>query len=319
MGKNSPRRKALGKEREFVLFRNDRVIPPDREINLIETALRKRKNYPTVSIIIPTSDGFRNGLFPALLSQLSEQSFQGFETIIIKGDSRQGRAINTGADIARGRYLLTLDDDTRLVSKDAIETLYTVLEKHGSIGMAGGINGIPPDASAFVKRVMKEIPRRSTPPVNEITDSDLAEHPLLIMRKDVFKGVGGENELIPRGLDPYLRRKFRRAGYRVVVVPGVHYSHLPPPTLSSLIKQFYRNGRLAAFCNKFYPHWVFETPDTHRSGFLAQRPFRYRAARYLVNMVKRVCKGHLIYLAVSIAYAAGFIKGFMCYRDETRA
>ena len=318
MWKNSPRGKALSKERGFVLHRNDRGIPPDREITLIETELRMREGYPKVSIIIPTSDGYRNGLFPALLRQLSEQSFQDFETIIIKGDSRQGRAINTGADIARGGYLLTLDDDTRLGSEDAIETLYRILEEHGSIGMAGGINVIPPGATPFVRRVMREVPRRSTPPVNEITDSDLAEHPLLIMRKDVFTKVGGENELIPRGLDPYLRREFRKAGYRVVVVPGVRYSHLPPHTLSSLIKQFYRNGRLAAFCNKFYPQWVFETPDTHGSGFVVQRPFSYRAARYLVNMVKRAFKGHLIYLTVSLAYAVGFTRGYVCYKDETQ-
>jgi glycosyltransferase involved in cell wall biosynthesis len=319
MEKNPGHQKALGKERGFVLYRDDRGIPPDREITRMETELRVHVGYPKVSIIIPTSDAYRNGLFPALLRQLSDQGFQDFETIIIKGDSRQGRAINTGAAMARGRYLLTLDDDTHLVSKDAIEILCSILERYESIGMAGGINGIPADASAFVRRVMREIPRRSTPPVNEITDSDLAEHPLLIMRKDVFTEVGGENELIPRGLDPYLRREFRNAGYRVVVVPGVHYSHLPPDSLSSLIKQFYRNGRLAAFCNRFYPHWVFETPDTHRSEFLMQRPFRYRAARYLLNMLKRFCKGHLIYLTVSIAYAAGFIKGYMCYKDETQA
>jgi len=319
MEKNAGHHSALGIERGFVLYRDDRGIPPHREITRIETELLKQEGYPKVSIIIPTLDGFRNGLFPALLRQLSEQSFQDFETIIIKGDSRQGRAINTGADIARGCYLLTLDDDTRLISRDAIGTLCGVLEKYGSIGMAGGINTITTDASAFVRRVMKEIPRRSTPLVDKITDSDLAEHPLLIIRKDVFKKVGGENELIPRGLDPYLRREFRNAGYRVVVVPGVHYSHLPPGSLSSLIKQFYRNGRLAAFCNKFYPHWVFETPDTHRSDFLAQRPFRYRAARYLVNIVKMICRGHMIYLAVSLAYAAGFIKGYACYRDEMQA
>ena len=311
--------KVRNSDRRFVRFKNDRGIPSNREITLIETGLRSREGYPKISIIIPTSDGYRNGLFPALLKQLSEQTLQNYETIIIKGDPRQGRAINTGADIARGHYLLTLDDDTSLASKDAIEKLFNVLQEHGSIGMAGGINVIPPDVSPFVRRVMREVPRRFTPPVNEVTDSDLAEHPLLIMRKDVFKGVGGENELIPRGLDPYLREEFRRAGCRVVVVPGVRYSHLPPHTLSSLVKQFYRNGRLAGFCNKFYPQWVFETPDTHGSGFVVQRPFFYRAARYLVNVVKRAFKGHMIYLMVSLAYAAGFIRGYVRYRDETQA
>jgi glycosyltransferase involved in cell wall biosynthesis len=311
--------KVRNSDRRFVRFKNDRGIPFDREIRLIETGLCTREGYPKISIVIPTSDGYRRGLFPALLKQLSEQSFQDFETIIVKGDPRQGRAINAGADIARGHYLLTLDDDTSLASKDAIEKLFDVLEEHGSIGMAGGINVIPPGSSPFVRRVMQEVPRRFTPPVNEVTDSDLAEHPLLMMRKDVFKKVGGENELIPRGLDPYLRRAFREAGCRVVVVPGVHYSHLPPNTLSILIKQFYRNGRLAAFCNKFYPQWVFETPDTHGSDFVERRPFSYRAARYLVNVAKSVSRGHLVYLTVSLAYAIGFIKGYVCYRDVTQA
>ena len=309
---------ATDKGRRFVLHRNDVGIPSDRKTEVIETELSKLKGYPRISVIIPTADGYRNGLFPALLKQLSEQTFQGFEIIIIKGDSRQGRAINTGADIARGQYLLTLDDDTRLASKDAFEKLARIMEDDVSIGMAGGINVIPDDAPLFIRRAMREIPRRTTPPVEEVTDSDLAEHPLLIIRKEVFIRVGGENELIPRGLDPYLRQEFRKAGYRVVVVPGVTYSHSPPTTLPKLIKQFYRNGKQAAFCNRFYPQWVFETPDNHVKDFLERRPFVYRAARYVVNMVRKSFRGHWVYLTVSFAYAVGYMWGYVRYRDEAQ-
>jgi GT2 family glycosyltransferase len=301
--------------RQFVLHRNDTGIPPDRTIEVTETESSHLGDYPRVSIIIPTVDGYRNGLFPALLEQLSEQTYQNFAIITIKADSRQGRAINTGADISRGKFIMTLDDDTRLVTRDALHKLVDAMEKDETIGMAGGVNVIPPDVPRFVRRAMEEIPRRSAPPVKKITDSDLAEHGLLMMRKDVFKKVGGENELLPRGLDPYLRHEFRKAGYRVVVVPGVEYSHLPSTTFFKLIKQFYLNGKSAGFCNRFFPQWIIETPDNHISDFNPRRPLFFRMARYPVNLVKKALRGHWIYLTASLAYAAGFIWGYLIYRD----
>jgi hypothetical protein len=175
---------------------------------------------------------------------------------------------------------------------------------------------IPSKASSFVRKAMCQIPRRLTPPVEKITDSDLAEHPFLIIKKEVFKKIGGENELIPRGLDPYLRQRFREKGFRVVVVPNAFYSHLPPPTVSKLIKQFFRNGFHAAFCNKFYPQWVIETPDYHVNGFKSKRPFYFRIARFIISMAKKVGKGHFVYFSAFTAYAAGFIWGYLVHKKS---
>lgn len=270
----------------------------------------------SLSVIIPTLDAHRSGYFPKLLAQVVHQNFSGFEMIVVKNDPRQGRAINIGASISRGKYLMTLDDDTSLPDPKTFQKLVAVLEAHPEIGMAGGNNVIPEDASWFVRRVMEHIPRRSWPPGRTITDSDLAEHPLLVMRKEAFIAVGGENECLPRGLDPYLRQEFRKAGYRVVVAPDVVYSHLPPATMNRLIRQFYRNGKMAAFCNKFYPQWVIETPDNHIKNFVARRPFWYRVARHVVNMVKKMQKWHWIYMIVTVVYALGFIWGYLLYKDE---
>jgi len=262
-----------------------------------------------VSIVIPTFDAYRGGYFAQLLKQIGNQDINDYEVIIVRGDPRQGRAINIGAALAKGKYLLTLDDDTSLPDSGTFSKLVAVMEKYPEIGMAGGNNVIPEDASPFVRRVMKQIPRRSWKPVQKITDSDLAEHPCLIMRSSEFKEVGGENELIPRGLDPYLREEFRKLGKRVIVVPGVIYHHLPPDNLYKLLLQFYRNGRQAAYTNRRYPQWVIETPQQHGS-FKAHMPFPLRFLRFPIRLLHAIITGKSILFLCEAAYALGFLYEF---------
>jgi GT2 family glycosyltransferase len=298
-------------DRAFVLYRNDEKITNDVKVERIaKDDLNSNNLPPELSIIIPTADGYRNGAFPDLLNQLSQQTFKDFETIVIKGDKRQGRAINTGIDFARGTYIVTLDDDTSLQSRDALALLVKVIKDDDQIGIAGGLNVIPPDASKFVKRAMQELPRRSSPLINKIADSDLAEHPLMIMRKDIFMHIGGENELVPRGLDPYLREAYRKAGYRVVVVPDVQYSHLPPPSLPKLIKQFFRNGKLAAYCNKYYPQWIIETANNH-GPFESRVSLHRRLTRFPFRLARAIREKKVIWFLSEVSYAAGFIRFFI--------
>ena len=247
--------------RPFVRYGNFEVSPG------VVWQYSSDSSQANLSVVIPTSDAYRGGYLPKLLAQISCQDFSDFELIVVRGDPRQGRAINIGAAFAQGKYLLTLDDDTSLPNPETFSKLVAVMEAHPEIGIAGGNNVIPADAIHFVRRVMQELPRRSWEPVSEITDSDLAEHPCMIMRTAEFKAVGGENELLPRGLDPYLRQAFRKAGLRVVVVPGIIYHHLPPDSWDKLLKQFFRNGQQAAYCNKLYPQWVIETPNKHQKKF----------------------------------------------------
>ena len=266
----------------------------------------RRHGLIGLSVVIPTRDGSRNGYLSRLLDQVWIQEESSYELLVISGDPRQGRAINIAAALARGRYLLTLDDDTSLPDPMTFAKLTKVMEDHPDIGMAGGNNLIPKDGTPFVRRVMRELPRRSWPMVAEITDSDLAEHPCMIMRTAEFKQVGGENELIPRGLDPYLRMEFRKLAKRVVVVPGVVYHHLPPERLSRLLRQFYRNGIQAAFTNRHYPEWVIETPSRH-GPFRTQFSFAFRICRFPLRLLLAVTTLKPIWFLCEMAYAAGLI------------
>lgn len=266
--------------------------------------LKFTEGSPVISVIIPTADASRNGYFPMLIDQIKKQHFTDFELIIVMGDKRQGRAINIGATLAQGKYLVTLDDDTFLPDPETFGKLVSIMDVHQDIGLAGGNNTIPDDCPPFIRRVMEQIPRRSWTPVLEITDSDLAEHPCLIMRSDDFKAVGGENELIPRGLDPYLRQEFRKLGKRVVLIPGVIYHHLPPGSWGKLLRQFYRNGRQAAFVNRNYPQWMIETPERH-GAFKARRPLIFRVFRFPLRLLKAFFTGKFIFLFCEVAYATG--------------
>ena len=259
-----------------------------------------------LTVIVPTVDASRGGYFEKLFDQIHRQRFQEFELIVVRGDSRQGRAINIGAALAKGKYLLTLDDDTSLPDVETFQKMVDVMEKYPTIGIAGGNNTIPDEAPSFVRRVMKEIPRRSWEPVDAIMDSDLAEHPCMLMRTEEFKAVGGENELIPRGLDPYLREQFRLAGKRVVVVPGVQYHHLPPANMAGLWRQFYRNGFQASYTRRHYPQWIIETPAEHGS-FKVRKPFLFRALRFPLRLLSAAIAGKFIWLLSELAYALGFV------------
>ena len=271
---------------------------------------------PVISIIIPTMGAARQEFLPGLMSQIYRQTFRNFEIILIIGDTRQGRAINCGAALAAGKYLVTFDDDTRLGSDDLLEKMQIHLENHPEIGMAGVANLVPDDAGWFVRRVMRELPRRTSPVVSAITDSDLAEHPCCMIPREVFLKIGGENELIPRGLDPYLRQEIRQAGYRVVVLPELYIHHLPPSTFKKFVRQFYRNGKMAAYVNKFYPQFVVELTTEHGAEVAAKRSLITRIVSYIWRLLKTIVTFQVFYWLSLVLYLCGYLLGYLTLKEQ---
>jgi len=271
---------------------------------------------PLISIIIPTMGAARQEFLPGLMSQIERQTFRNIEVILIIGDTRQGRAINCGAALAAGRYLVIFDDDTRLGSDDLLAKMLAQMENHPDIGLAGVANLIPENANWFVRRVMRELPRRTSPIVSEITDSDLAEHPCCIIPRDVFIKIGGENELIPRGLDPYLRQEIRQAGYRVVVLPELYIHHLPPSTFSKFVRQFYRNGKMAAYVNKFYPEFVVELAYQHGAEVTQKRSTIVRIGSYVWRLWKTIVTFRAFYLLSLVFYLSGYLIGYITLGEQ---
>jgi cellulose synthase/poly-beta-1,6-N-acetylglucosamine synthase-like glycosyltransferase len=309
----SPELAAQAFERRKSFVRYLKEGPPPR----VRVLRGREGEHPRLSIIIPTAGENRSGLLTQLLGQLGAQTEQRFEVILVQGDRRQGRAINTGAAIARGEVLVTMDDDTRIGHPELLERILRAFETDPTIGIAGVANLPPADAPWVVRRAMRELPRRSSPLVDRVTDSDLAEHPCLGIRREVFYRVGGEHEWIPRGLDPYLRREVRRLGYRVVVIPNAWIHHLLPPTLWGILRQYFRNGVGAAYVRKFYPDFVIEQATSHGQPVAERTSLPRRAARYAFNLVASLLTLRWIYLATLLTYAAGYLWASATLREDS--
>lgn len=304
------------RRREFVKHRNADFTP---RIQRLDGPALAPGDAPEVSVIIPTKDGARGGYLPKLLGQMRAQTLRRYEILTIQGDSRQGRAINTGVALARADLLIVMDDDSQLAVPETFQRLVEAMRAHPDIGMAGVENRVMADAPWLARRAMAEIPRRHSAPVQQITDSDQAEHACLAIRKDLFLAVGGENELVPRGLDPYLRGEVRAKGFRIVVIPHVWVHHIPPGSLKALVKQFWRNGVQAGYCQRWFPQWMIETPHRHTGVFPARRPVLWRAARFAGRTLHALVTVRWVYLLERVLYGAGFAYGFLTSRrPETR-
>jgi len=270
---------------------------------------------PTITVIIPTRDGIRDGAVPKLLESVNRQTFQDFEIQMIKGISPQGKSINMGAAAAKGRYLLILDDDSCLADEAVFQRLLNACEADSGIGMAGASIVISREASPFQQRAARQFPRFCTPEVDVITESDFACHGCCLIPAAVFARIGGEREDLIRGLDPDLRVRLREAGYRVVLVPGARIHHPLPDGWRPLLKIFFRNGFGSAYAWKFQPDTIYETHERlDMTTFHARRPFVYRVLRFPGRLLLAAAQGRFMRFAAYAAYGCGYVWGLATAR-----
>lgn len=269
---------------------------------------------PLLSVIIPSLDGDRGGSLARLEAAIKTQSYTHHELMVVVGVSPQGRAINQGVSRARGEVLVILDDDAAIDDPELFSRLVLALASDPTIGMAGASVRTPASAGLFQRLAAREFPRFNVPVVSKLTDSDLACHGCAAFPRAAFEGVGGEREEIVRGLDPDLRQRLRRAGYRVVLVPDAVIYHPLPATLRRLLKTFYRNGSGSAYAQVFHPELVYDTDERlERREALAHQPFAWRLVRFPFRLVWAVVSLRPLRALAYLAYAAGFAASYPLY------
>jgi len=270
-----------------------------------------------VSVIIPSLDGYRGGCVPRLLESVGKQRFTDYDVHVIKGVSPQGRAINQGVEGSNGDILIILDDDSRLADETVFERLVDALDGDPSIGFAGASIVVPPEASAFQQRASTQFPRFNMPVVDVVTDSDLACHGCVAIPRRVFEDVGREREDIIRGLDPDLRVRMRRAGYRVVLVPNARIYHPLPEGWGNLMRVFFRNGYGSAYSQRFQPDSVYETHEELASDtFTPRTTLGYRIVRYPFRLGRALARGQWMRFVAYTVYAFGYCWGYVAAKEQ---
>lgn len=265
-----------------------------------------------VSVVIPHFSLSRNENLQGLIQDIKTQTFKDIELIIVKQVSPQGRAINTGAREAKGKILIVIDDDSRLGNEKVVENLVTALQENSKIGMAGASILTPENANGFQKLAAKQFPRFNMPIVDRIVDSDLACHGCVAFPMKVFIEVGMEREDILRGLDPILRVKMRKAGYRVVLIPHTWAYHPLPESIWKFMRTFIRNGVGSAYLQIFYPEISYDTDEKlESSAFVPKRSFLMRVLRYPFRLLHSLLTFQWIRLLGYTVYIFGYLLGWV--------
>jgi glycosyltransferase involved in cell wall biosynthesis len=260
------------------------------------------------SLVIPVLKIEGNPWLPGLLESLKKQTLLPKAIHLVIGDRRQGRAINYGVSKCETPYIGTVDDDSVIDDPHLFKKILTEMVDDESIGLAGSACEIPEFASSFQKKAMVEIERRFFPTQKSTIDSDMVQHPCLMMKKKLFDAIGGEDEELIRGLDPVLRKKVRDKGKRVAIIKETWVYHLLPDSYSKLVKMYFRNGKGSAYAQKHHPERVLELTDGYDDGkFEERKPFIHRVIRRLFKLLKALGSFKFIKVSTDFAYILGVI------------
>lgn len=267
----------------------------------------------SISVIIPSRDGCRDGNVPRLLEEIKNQTLEPYEIRIVKGESPCSRAHNVGARLAKGDIIIFFDDDVRLGDEHVIENLVRPIIEDSSIGISGASQRIPENSNIFQKRYSSQIKRVESEIVDKIVDSDMATHAAMAIWKNVFWEVGGENENLIRGDDPEFRYRIRKAGYRIVIAPNTWVYHPPPKKLSLAVRSSFINGMGAAHDYLFDQDLIIEVPNGHVEKFVPKYSLAYRYLRAVIRIIKSIIYGKEILLLALLSYYLGYFAGLIYY------
>jgi GT2 family glycosyltransferase len=168
------------------------------------------------------------------------------KTIIIKLDDNKGFAEpnNIGAKIAKGKYILFLNNDT-IVTPNFITEMIDVIEKDEKIGICQSLllrpNGDIDSSGDFIDEL--GVVYNSKSKINDIREISSARGASMLIRKNIFNKLNGFDESFFVSFeDVDLGWRSWIANYKVIIIPSSIVYHLGGQTSNKIKNEIAFHG-----------------------------------------------------------------------------
>ncbi len=180
------------------------------------------------------------------------------------------KACNQGAALARGKYLVFLNNDT-IPRPGWLEALVWEVEQDQEIAVVGSKllygDGTTQHAGVVFSRtsgipyhLYRRLPGES-PAVNRRREFQCVTAACMLVRRESFEKVGGFNEAYRNGFeDVDLCLKIREQGYRIVYQPRSVVIHLEEQTPG---RKTHDADNMRLFLSRWEKHWWLADEDLH--------------------------------------------------------
>ncbi len=195
-----------------------------------------------------------------------------------------GSANNTGAKMAKGKYLLFLNPDTLLIN-NAIHILYQYMESHPEAGACGGnmYKGDMTPASSYYDTDFLLYEYKIVFNVNRPTGFNRTGQPKavgvivgadLMVRKDIFEKVGAfDEDFFMYFEEAELCKRIEKSGYKIMSVPQAEIIHL--------------QGGSAENKNQELKKWSYQEHWYSKLIYFSKTKGKFQTRNlYFVNMLK---------------------------------
>ncbi len=256
------------------------IMPVCNRVELTKdclTALAALDGLPDYELIV-IDNGSTDGT-AEFLAQL------GGDVRIVKNADNAGfaKACNQGAALARGKYLVFLNNDT-IPRPGWLNALVGEAESDASVGVVGGKvlypngtiqhAGVVRDSRHLLPYHIYQSFAGDHPAVNQRREFQIVTAACLLIRRAVFEEVGGFDEGYVNGYeDSDLCLKVKARGYQVVYQPRSVITHLENQTPG---RKTHEEANAARFLARWGDQWWAADEDRHfyADGYKLRRIFR---------------------------------------------